>query len=148
MDPAVPRPPRPAIPRRLGAILVGLIWSGVGLMLLSRALSWEAQQPSTTAVVLGLLALLVAIPAWFLGFSHIAHTSAGRLAALPARIGLFSIQSTRGWLMVAVMIPLGIALRHSAIPRAYLIPPYAVMGALLLAGSFGFFRLARRMESD
>jgi hypothetical protein len=140
-------PFRPTIPRRIGAILVGFLWSGVGLMLLLRAVAWEAEQPFAIGLALGLVALVVAVPAWIFGFSGIARASVGRLVALPPRVGVLAIQSPRGWLMVAVMIPLGIALRHSVLPRAYLILPYAVMGALLLRGSFSFFGLARRSSS-
>jgi hypothetical protein len=38
------------------------------------------------------------------------------------------------------MVTIGITLRNTSIPKYYLAVPYAVMGGILLIGSFSFYR--------
>lgn len=128
-------PLKPTVPRRLGQVLVGLLWAAAGSMLLWRAASWEGELRPGLALALALMALALALPTWKYGFRSIVRRNMARLSRLPDRICAFAIQPVRGWLMVAVMVPLGLALRHSSIPHGWLVVPYGVMGALLLAGS-------------
>ena len=137
-------PYKPTIPRRVGAGLVGTLWAGVGTMLLVRASLWEISLPWGLATGLAVGALALVLPAWHYGFRHVAQVNTRRIRSLPASICAFAIQPLRGWLMVGVMMPLGIVLRHSPISPAWLVMPYAVMGSMLLRGSFSFFAVARK----
>lgn len=54
----------------------------------------------------------------------------------------------RNWLLVSLMIALGVALRHSPLPRPVLAVLYAAIGTALFAGSLQYYHRLWRSGHD
>ncbi len=130
----------PALPKKWLLVLSGVMWTGVGIMLLRYALSWLTQSASLLNLLLGLLGLMIAVAAYRFEFSKLAGKNIGRILSLPERACLFAFQNWRGYLIIAVMITGGILLRSSALPKPYLAVAYAAIGGALLLASFGYYQ--------
>jgi hypothetical protein len=138
----------PAVDRRWLFAVSGVVWTGVGVMLLSLAATWllgVGALPEELA--LAVVGLGLAVLAARLLFRRIARTNIARIESGPARMCVFAFQRWQSWVLTAGMIALGIALRHSALPKAILAVVYAAIGgALVLGGGLyhrRFFREAR-----
>ena len=82
----------------------------------------------------------IAVTAYLLWFSKLVLRNIARIHTLPEWACAFAFTAWHGYLMIGLMMTLGIVLRNSPIPRIYLAVPYAIMGAILLVGSFRFVR--------
>jgi hypothetical protein len=75
------------------------------------------------------------MPIHHFGFLKIADKNLNRLLPLTEKKCLFSFMTWRSYLIVLVMVSMGIALRHSSIPKPYLSILYNGIGlALFLSG--------------
>jgi hypothetical protein len=130
---------KPAVPKRWLLGLAGLVWTGVGVGLDRLALIWLTDVRLAQAVLCGLtgLALGLAIHRW--KFSRVAGKNIERICAGGDRPCLFSFQAWQSWLLVGLMIAMGAALRHSALPRPLLAVLYAAIGTALIAGSLQYY---------
>ncbi|HEX2988553.1 MAG TPA: hypothetical protein VHS06_10325 [Chloroflexota bacterium] len=137
----------PAIPRNWRLTLAGLMWTGVGIMLCSYALTWLRQSVLWIALVVGLLGVAISVLAHRLQFSRLAQKNIDRIRISPERACVFSFLAWKGYLIIAVMVTGGMLLRHSAIPRPYLAVIYTAIGGALLQASFSYyFYLARSWQ--
>jgi len=118
----------PAVSKYWLIALAGLMWSGVGIMLLRLAVS------------LGSLGIISALTAYRYGFSKIALKNIARLCLLPNKYCIFAFQTWKGYLIIIFMIMLGITLRYSLIPKHFLAVIYAAIGGALFLSSFHFYR--------
>ena len=130
----------PRVQKKYLYFLAGVFWTVAGSILCYRGTVWLIALPRGTAGVLGGASLALATPAYLLGFSRIVRRNIERIAGLPERPHFFAFTAGRGYLMIGLMMTIGISLRNSSFPKDYLIVPYYVMGAVLLAGSTRFYR--------
>jgi len=128
------------VPRRWLFLVAGIVWTGVGLMLCTRALIWLSQFDVQVEMLIEGGSLLLAIAAYYFGFSKIVQRNMARLHTLPEQVSIFAFTALRGYIMIILMITLGITLRSSPIPKYYLAVPYTIMGGALLLGSLQFYR--------
>jgi hypothetical protein len=126
---------KPAVPRRWLLGLAGILWLLVGTVLCVRAGIWLAPQPPHLLVLGAAVALGAGLAVGRHGLSRVARRNIGRIGEAPDRACVFSFQAWRGYLMIGVMVLLGSALRHSAVPRLYLAVLYAAMGVGLIWSS-------------
>ncbi len=130
----------PAVPKAWLLMAAGVMWFGVSLLLVRYALIWLLEAPGPATLVAGGLGVAGALAAYWYGFSQIALKNSRRIQALNAKACFFSFQEWKGYAIIAVMMTTGILLRHSAIPRPYLIVVYATVGGGLFLSSFHYFR--------
>lgn len=130
---------KPALDRRALVFLAGALWMLAGLILVGMALSWLAAGAQVHWAVLAAAGAACAAVARF-GLARIVAGNLSRIRALPERPCGFAFMPARSYLLVAVMMGSGIALRHSSLPRAALAPVYLAMGAALLWSSLGYLR--------
>ena len=124
----------PSVPRPWLIAIAGLVWCAVGVMLWLHAVEWLRDLRGEMVLPLG-LGLGLGVFAHFALFARIARKNLVRLQAYPPRACLFAFQAWRGYLMIALMIALGLLLRHSPIPTHYLAVGYTAIGtALILSG--------------
>jgi hypothetical protein len=119
----------------------GIMWSGVGIMLIAFAASW-LRLVNSWVVILPLLAgLLLAAAIYFFGFSKMAAKNVQRIIKIPKeRVCLFAFQKWTSYPLVLVMVVMGIYLRHySPIPKPYLAILYIGLGASLFVSSFQYY---------
>jgi hypothetical protein len=125
---------KPGVPRDWLQLVAGLLWCGVGLLLLRWSWIWTSRAGFLSAVpylVIGILGS--AASAYF--FRWMASQNIGRIQSLPEGPCLFAFQSWRSYPLVIFMMGLGIILRTSPLPRTWLLSSYlAIGGGLFLAG--------------
>lgn len=129
----------PALPKKWLLILAGVMWSGVGILLLSLAFNWLAHPFATTSFWLGLLGVTIslAVNRWM--FSGLAGKNIQRILAYQDKACVFSFQAWKSYLIIVVMMSGGILLRHSAFPKPYLAVVYAAIGGGLFQASLAYY---------
>ena len=78
-------------------------------------------------------------------FLKVAQDNIARIWDSPDRACLFSFQAWRGYLIIAVMIPLGLLLRNSPLPKPYLAVLYTAIGGGLFLASFHYYAFFYRV---
>ncbi|HPA17187.1 MAG TPA: hypothetical protein PLU30_05535 [Verrucomicrobiae bacterium] len=141
------RVPKPAVPRSWLAVIAGLLWFAVGLMLDVRAVVWIRELRPLASVLALAAGLCFGLVMFLLVLTRIARKNLRRLASLPDQPCLFAFQGWHSYLIIAFMVTLGIALRHSSLPHAVLAATYLGVGTALIMASllvYGDFCIRRR----
>ena len=125
----------PSADKRILVLLAGLMWCGVGIMLIRFSVIWVSPLGIKTAGLYYAAGFLAAMPIHHFGFLKIADKNLRRLLPLTEKRCVFSFMTWRSYIIVLIMVSMGIALRHSAIPKRYLSILYDGIGlALFLSG--------------
>jgi hypothetical protein len=132
---------KPAVRKNWLQLIAGLVWAGVGLMLISIASRWLQLVALSSALLLVLAGLLLATAIYFFGFSKLARKNINRIRALAnEKVCLFAFQSWTSYPLVAFMVSLGIYLRvYSPFPKPYLAILYLGIGGGLFLASLSYF---------
>ena len=131
---------KPAVHKNFLLFLAGIIWIGVGSMLLSFASGWlhtYSQSDTWIYIVTGIAAAMII---HHFGFLRVVDKNLGRISKMEGRRCAFSFMSWKSYMIVAIMITMGILLRHSAIPKQYLSILYIGIGMALILSSIRYFR--------
>lgn len=120
--------------------IAGVVWTGVGVLLLTYAVTWLA--PITLPLELELVAGGLAVAAIFVRFvfSGIVRKNIARIDEGPARASAFAFQGWKSYVVTVFMIGLGVTLRHSSLPRSGLAVMYEGIGLALLLTSMLYHR--------
>lgn len=122
--------------KRILISLAGLMWCGVGVMLIRYAVTWLTVLSVKTQIIFFSIGFLVALPIHLFGFSKIAGKNLNRLLPMEVKKCVFSFMTWKSYLIVLFMVSLGITLRHSSLPKQYLSIVYNGIGlALFLSGT-------------
>jgi hypothetical protein len=125
----------PSVDKRILVLMAGLMWCGVGIMLIRFAISWLLPMGIRGAGIYYTAGFLAAMPIHHFGFLKIADKNLNRLLPLTDKKCLFSFMTWRSYIIVLIMVSMGIGLRHSALPKRYLSVLYNGIGlALFLSG--------------
>ncbi len=136
---------KPAVTKSWLIAVAGLMWTAVGVMLCRLAYVWLAVINTGMAARLGLLGAVMAVAAYYFGFSKIAQQNIKRLYLLTERTCVFAFQTWKGYLIIGLMITLGMILRHSAVPKQYLAIVYTTIGGAIFLSSFHYYGLLWKM---
>jgi hypothetical protein len=122
-------------------LTAGVMWSGVGIMLVAFAAGWLGLVHSWMVMLLVLAGLLLAAAIYFFGFSKLAFNNVQRIVKIPReRVCLFAFQKWTSYPLVLVMVAMGIYLRrYSPIPKPYLAVLYLGLGASLFVSSLQYY---------
>ena len=131
---------KPALPRVWLYLLSGLMWSGVGLMLCTLAYGWLLQVEVLNAMLLTMAGGVLGTAIYRFGFLGLAIKNIHRIQRLPPKACLFAFQEWQSYPLIAVMIMLGIMLRHSPIPKHYLAVLYIGIGLGLFLASLHYYQ--------
>lgn len=132
---------KPAVAKHLLLFLAGLAWALVGVMLLSVSFSWLSRVADTNVHPFEVAGVLLALVIHHFGFLKIADKNLDRILALHGKACLFAFIPWKSYLLIAVMIAMGVMLRHSAIPRQYLAVIYISIGLALVLSSVRYLRV-------
>ena len=125
----------PAVDKKILVLLAGLMWCGVGIMLMVFAVTWLNRYEGSGKLIFYLCGFIAAMPIHFFGFIKIAEKNLNRLLPLTEKKCVFSFMTWRSYFIVIIMVSMGIALRHSVIPKQFLSVLYNGIGlALFLSG--------------
>jgi hypothetical protein len=133
---------KPAVSRNLLLFTAGILWTAVGLFLCLLAAHWLRTMVNRGTIYYALSGIVMAAGVYKFGFSTIALKNINRVCQYPDKVCFFAFQEWRSYLIISVMAPLGIFLRHSSLPRQYLATIYITIGlALFLSSLHYYFRL-------
>ena len=116
------------------------MWCGVGVMLVRYAVSWLSSYSGKEQMLFYSVGFLAAMPIHHFGFLRIADKNLNRLLPLTGKQNLFSFMTWKSYVIVVIMVSMGIALRHSAIPKRYLSILYNGIGLALFLSGIRYFR--------
>lgn len=117
------------------------MWCGVGIMLIRYAVSWLSLCTGKEKILFYSAGFLAAMPIHHFGFLKIADKNINRLLPLTEKENLLSFMTPKSYLIVIVMVSMGIALRHSPIPKKYLSLLYNGIGLALFLSGIRYFRV-------
>jgi len=130
----------PLVNKKILVLLSGLMWCGVGVMLIIFAVSWLSPYNGKEQLFFYLAGFLAAMPIHHFGFLKIADKNLNRLLPLTEKKCLFSFMTWKSYIIVLIMVSMGIALRHSSIPKRYLSILYNGIGLALFLSGIRYFR--------
>ena len=136
-----------AVNRRWLYLISALLWECVGVMLCFRAYGWLESEKTGYALGLGLAGIVIGVLIAQFKFSKIVKRNIKRIAALREQESIFAFQSPMSYLLIAFMMGLGIALRHSPLPEPYLAVLYIGIGLGLFLSSLRYYRHVGERES-
>lgn len=128
----------------------GLVWFGVGVMLIGFASAWLKPVAFSTMFILVVVGIVLAACIYFFGFSKLANKNIKRIGRLKGeKVCLFAFQGWTSYPLVLLMIFLGIYLRtYSLIPKPLLAMMYLGIGGGLLSASLHYFtNIARTLRT-
>jgi hypothetical protein len=130
---------KPAVPKKLLLLLAGVMWLVVGIMLNYLAYGWLVIDPNISKSYHIISGVITAIFIYRFGFSKIAKNNHDRIIKMADKSCIFSFYSLKSYLTIIVMVLIGIALRHSTIPKHYLAVAYIGIGLALAISSNIYF---------
>jgi len=131
---------RPAVDKVTLVFLAGLMWCGVGVMLISYSVMWLVPLKLLSQTIFSLAGVALALPIYYFGFLKLANRNLNRLLPLAEKKCLFSFITWKSYLLVPVMVSMGIFLRHSPIPKPFLSVVYTGIGLSLFLSGIRYFR--------
>ena len=131
---------KPAVNKNFLLFLAGFMWIAVGVMLTSFATRWLIAYGKSLALLYAAVGLGLSLVIHHYGFLRIVDKNLGRISKMEGKRCAFSFITWRSYIIVAMMITMGIMLRHSAIPKQYLSVLYIGIGMALILSSIRYFR--------
>ncbi len=132
---------RPAVGQSVLLFLAAGMWIGVGSLLLTWAYLWLHAAPTHASFALVAMGVAAALGIHHFGFLKIVDKNLARILPMKDKRCLFAFMGWKSYLNVAVMIIMGILLRHSPIPKPYLAVVYIGIGLALLLSSVRYLRI-------
>lgn len=130
----------PSVDKRILILLAGLMWCGVGVMMICFTISWLSACPEKQQILFYSAGFLAAMPIHHFGFLKIADKNLKRLLPLNEKRCVFSFMTWKSYLIVLIMVSMGITLRHSSFPKRYLSILYNGIGLALFLSGIRYFR--------
>jgi len=130
----------PAVDKSVLILMAGLMWCGVGILLMRYAVSWLSSCSAREQIFFYTLGFLAAMPIHHFGFLKIADKNLNRILALTEKTSPFSFMTWKSYFIVLIMVSMGIALRHSSLPKRYLSILYNGIGLALFLSGIRYFR--------
>lgn len=132
---------KPAVKKPVLLFLSGIMWFCVGIMLNSFATHWLIDHGTNLSFLFAGSGFLLALIIHHFGFLKVVDKNLCRISHLKDKPCIFSFMSWKSYILIAVMITLGITLRHSSIPKQYLAIIYIGIGLALMLSSIRYFRV-------
>jgi hypothetical protein len=135
----------PAVEKSILVLMAGLMWCGVGIMLVRYAVTWLSLCSAREQIIFYSAGFLAAMPIHHFGFIKIATKNITRIIALREKTSPFAFMTWKSYLIVLFMVSMGIALRHSSLPKRYLSILYNGIGLALFLSGLRYFRFFFRL---
>jgi uncharacterized membrane protein len=137
----------PAVKKEYLIMLAGIMWCGVGVMLISFAMVWLSRYTGTDKFYYYGAGFLAAMPIHHFGFLRLADKNLKRLLPVTGKRCVFSFVTWKSYLIIIIMVAMGITLRHSPIPKQYLSIVYNGIGLGLFLSGIRYIRSSIRLFS-
>jgi hypothetical protein len=135
----------PAVEKHWLQLAAGLMWSGVGIMLVIFASRWLKVETLGLLILTLPAGLILGSAIYLIGFSKLARKNIRRIEAIEkVRVCIFAFQEWKTYPLVLFMIGLGIYLRlYSTFPKPLLAIMYLGIGTGLFASSIHYYQALR-----
>lgn len=122
-------------------LISGILWSGVGILLISLASRWLAELTRQQAVLAVIGGLVLGITIAYFGFSGIALKNIARINRYKnLKVCIWAFQKWSSYILIMVMMTMGIMMRRASfIPKYFLTPMYIGIGSALFLASFQYY---------
>jgi hypothetical protein len=130
----------PAVDKKILIIVSGVIWSIVGILLVTSAVRWLSGLSAYAAVWLGTAGIILALMIHYYGFSKLVQKNISRILAKDGKVCIFGFQPWKSYFIILVMISMGTVLRSSPLPKHYLSIMYTGFGGAMILSSFKYYR--------
>jgi len=137
----------PTVGRRWLYVTAAGLWGGAGLMLCIRAYGWLVVEDATRAIPLALAGIIAGVVINRVKFARIANKNIKRIGHLSEHENILAFQPPGTYVLILVMMGLGIALRHSSIPKPFLAVLYLGIGLGLILSSLSYFPYAMQPDT-
>ncbi len=134
--------------RKYLVLVAGLMWCGVGIMLMTFAGIWLLRYNGNGVYLFLAGGILAGIPIHLFGFSRLAGKNIGRLMEITGKRSIFSFITIKSYFTIIFMVALGITLRHSSIPKQYLSIVYNGIGTGLFLSGLKYIRTFLKLGFD
>jgi hypothetical protein len=140
----------PGVPKVWLQLLAGITWTGVGIYLISLAMSWIFNPGETSPWIYIFPGIIMAFIIYRFGFSKLSIENSTRITDIPNETPcIFAFQEWHSYPLILLMIGLGIMLRKfTPIPKPVLGILYiGIGGGLGLASIHYYLRIMQMIES-
>lgn len=131
----------PAVDKRILIALSGTTWMVVGIILFRLAVTWLSQIAVKPSLLLGFTGITLSLLIHHFGFLRLVDQNIDRIMAMKQKVCVFAFQAWKSYAIIAVMVSIGIALRHSPLPRPYLSVIYIGFGGAMILSSIRYMRV-------
>jgi hypothetical protein len=130
-----------SVPKKYLLLISGIMWSAVGIMLMTLATIWLRNLDTEYPVLIATAGVLPGLIVALYGFSHVVNKNIRRIENLSQRVSVFAFQAWHSYILIAVMMSMGIYIRHSGlIPMILKTPGYYTIGTALTLGSVSYYK--------
>jgi hypothetical protein len=136
---------KPGVHKAWLLFIAGMLWIGVGLLLDTLAFFWLKNEMLHKALIAEAIGFVLALLIHHFGFLRVVDKNLNRILPMEGARCVFSFVSWKSYFLIAVMMLMGYALRHSPLPKLYLAAVYSAIGTALILSSFRYLRHLRRL---
>lgn len=137
---------RPSVRKKYLILISGVIWILIGLLLNHYAFNWLKDNSYANTYMYIIAGIVLALIIHHFGFLKVVDKNLGRIKTLNPETCVFAFMSWKSYLLVALMMAMGIALRHSTLPRNLLSVMYIGIGLALILSSIRYIRVFLKSE--
>ncbi|MBN1463125.1 MAG: hypothetical protein JW922_05540 [Paludibacteraceae bacterium] len=131
----------PRVHKHILVFVSGILWSGVGLFLISLAYRWFNQLSNNQIIAAWLGGLILGGAIAYFGFSKLADKNILRINQYHKKVCFWAFQKWTTYLLIVFMMSLGIFMRKTPyIPKFLLSPMYIGIGSALFLSSFRYYQ--------
>ncbi|MBN2757134.1 MAG: hypothetical protein JXR51_08160 [Bacteroidales bacterium] len=130
----------PKVDKKYLILISGLLWSGVGILLIKIASKWFHLLSGNALIYAILGGILLGTAISYFGFSNLAVKNIERINLYTDKVCIWAFQKWQSYFLIIFMISLGIFMRKaSVIPKFLLTPMYIGIGFALFTASFKYY---------
>jgi len=136
----------PSVDKKVLILLAGVMWCGVGIMLICFAVTWLRRYNGSGVLLFYFAGFLAAMPIHHFGFLKLADKNLNRLLTIIEKRSVFTFMTVKSYFIIVIMVSMGVALRHSSIPKQYLSILYNGIGLGLFLSGLRYMRFFLKLS--
>ncbi len=140
----------PRVNKNILILFAGILWSGVGILLVNIASRWFPLLSQTELIVVITGSIILGSIISYFGFSKIAKKNIDRINLYEKKVCFWAFQKWQSYLLVIFMISLGVFMRTTSfVPKIILSVIYISIGFALFTASFAYyFHLSKKRKAN
>ena len=137
---------KPSVNRKILPVIAGAVWVLVGSMLITYSYDWLINYEGRYVWIFVVAGIIIAVFIHLFGFSKIVQKNIDRISDMSGKRCVFSFITWNSYVLIIIMVSLGLALRHSPIPKEYLSIVYTAIGTALILSGMKYFKSEKKSK--